>query len=117
MSLAVKLFLPNSTANGEDEDKDTLYFLLLIMVGGIDISVDSIIFVDFLHSSCLIIGKYVISGSVSILQVEPEPPADYKCEFTNITVDATLQLASKESESSTAHLITSALEAIIKGNY
>ena len=68
-------------------------------------------------SSCLIIGKYVISGSVSILQVETEPPADYKCEFTNITVDATLQLASKESESSTSHLITAFLEDIIKENY
>ena len=70
-----------------------------------------------MYSSCLIIGKYVISGSVSILQVEPEPPADYKCEFTNITVDATLQLASKESESSTSHLITAFLEDIIKENY
>ena len=68
-----------------------------------------------MDSSCLIIGKYVISGSVSILQFEPEPPADYKCEFTNITVDATLQLASKESESSTSHLITAFLEDIIKG--
>ena len=56
-------------------------------------------------------------GSVSILRVEPEPPADYKCEFTNITVDATLQLASKESESSTSHLITAFLEDIIKENY
>ena len=70
-----------------------------------------------MDSSCLIIGKYVISGSVSILQVEPESPADYKCEFTNITVDATLQLASKESESSTSHLITAFLEDIIKENY
>ena len=46
------------------------------------------------------LGKYVLSGSVSILNLEPEPPAEYRTEFTNITVEATLNLGSKEPESS-----------------
>ena len=52
----------------------------------------------------LTVGKYVLSGSVSILRLEAEPPAEYRTEFNNITVEATLQLANKASESSTSHL-------------
>ena len=43
----------------------------------------------------------MLSGSVAILRLEEEPPADYRAEFTNITVEATVQLASKGAESST----------------
>ena len=40
----------------------------------------------FLPSSTAV-GKYVISGKVAVLQLEPYDPADYTTKFTNTTVE------------------------------
>ena len=53
----------------------------------------------------------MISGSVAILTVEAEPPADYLAEFTNITMEATVQLGTKESESFTSRNVLTQLKA------
>jgi len=39
------------------------------------------------------VGKYVISGKVAVLQLEPYDPADYTTKFTNTTVEGVAQLA------------------------
>ena len=46
----------------------------------------------FLPSSTAV-GKYVISGKVAVLQLEPYDPADYTTKFTNTTVEGVAQLA------------------------
>ena len=48
----------------------------------------------FLPSSTAV-GKYVISGKVAVLQLEPYDPADYTTKFTNTTVEGVAKLSIK----------------------